>query len=100
MKKNESAAPMSQPCNVSDIPKTYTVACPSGKSTCTYSQAHRNVPQAEHTHVYDEYNVPQSARNFQDGEVDHFYPLCAGGSNDITNLWYQPATNDWNGKNM
>jgi hypothetical protein len=86
--------------SVSDLTKTYTVGCPSGKSTCTYSQAHRNVPLAEHTHVYDEYHVASSARNFQDGEVDHFYPLCAGGSNDITNLWYQPATNGWNGKNM
>ena len=34
------------------------------------------------------------------GEVDHFWPLCAGGSNDLKNLWYQPATNDWNGENL
>jgi hypothetical protein len=33
------------------------------------------------------------------GEIDHFFPLCAGGSDDITNLWFQPATNVWNGKN-
>ncbi|HEY6343214.1 MAG TPA: hypothetical protein VIY49_17090 [Bryobacteraceae bacterium] len=26
--------------------------------------------------------------------VDHFFPLCAGGSNDITNLWFQPEAND------
>ncbi|HEY7390291.1 MAG TPA: hypothetical protein VH640_17370 [Bryobacteraceae bacterium] len=33
------------------------------------------------------------------GEIDHFFPLCAGGSNDITNLWFQPENNVWNGKN-
>ena len=26
--------------------------------------------------------------------------LCNGGSNDIKNLWYQPAKNMWNGKNF
>jgi hypothetical protein len=26
--------------------------------------------------------------------------MCAGGSNDITNLWYQPAVNEWKGKNF
>jgi hypothetical protein len=26
--------------------------------------------------------------------------LCAGGSNDIENLWYQPAENRWKGKNF
>jgi hypothetical protein len=51
-------------------------------------------------HVYDEYNVSQSARNIQSGEIDHFYPLCAGGSNSIGNLWYQPAKNAWNGNNF
>lgn len=66
----------------------------------TYSQAHRNVPQAEHDQVYNEYNVPKDQRNAIGGEVDHFYPLCAGGSNDIANLWYQPATNQWNGKDF
>lgn len=84
----------------SDLTKRYTTGCPSGKKTCTYSQAHRNVPKNVHTKVYDEYNVPEGERNIQHGEVDHFYPLCAGGSNDITNLWYQPKDNEWNGQNF
>jgi hypothetical protein len=83
--------------------------CPSGTPAksiskkdgkCTYSVAHRDVGSAEHKQVYDEYKVPASARNAQNGEVDHFYPLCAGGSNDIGNLWYQPAQNPWNGANF
>src|SRR4051812_15113431 len=82
---------------VSDLTRKYTDNCPSGKSECTYSQDHRNVPKSVHTHVYDEYNVSQSKRNIQHGEVDHFYPLCAGGSNDLKNLWYQPADVKWNG---
>ena len=83
-----------------DLTKRYTENCPAHKTSCTYSQAHRDVPDSEHKSVYDEYSVPQLERNRKDGEVDHFYPLCAGGSNDIKNLWYQPATNLWNGKNF
>ena len=86
--------------NVSDLTKRYTTECPSGKTSCTYSQAHRNVPQSVHTQVYDEYNVPADDRDIKFGEVDHFYPLCAGGSNDIKNLWDQPAENEWNGQNF
>ena len=83
-----------------DLTRTYTDNCPAHKATCTYSQDHRNVSAAIHTKVYDEYSVAQSKRNGTSGEVDHFYPLCAGGSNDIKNLWYQPASNDWNGKHF
>lgn len=50
--------------------------------------------------MYNEYNVPAANRNIRDGEVDHLYPLCAGGSNDLANLWYQPADNEWNGENF
>jgi uncharacterized protein YraI len=86
--------------SVDDLTKVYTDNCPAPKTTCTYSQDHRNVPASVHTKVYDEYAVPQPKRNGTDGEVDHFYPLCAGGSNDISNLWYQPAVNPWNGKDF
>jgi hypothetical protein len=86
--------------NASDLIKRYTEGCPSGKKSCTYSEAHRNVPENVHTQVYDEYNVPEGERNIKYGEVDHFYPLCAGGSNDIKNLWDQPAQNEWNGQNF
>lgn len=85
---------------VEDLTKRYTENCPSGKTSCTYSQAHRNVPRSVHTQVYDEYSVPQAKRNIENGEVDHFQPLCAGGANELKNLWYQPETNDWNGKDF
>ena len=85
---------------LSDLSKRYTKGCPTGKTSCTYSQAHRNVPAGEHKQVYDDYKVPEEARNIKHGEVDHFYPLCAGGSNDIKNLWFQPVDNEWNGKNF
>jgi len=86
--------------NVDDLTRSYTENCPPRKTSCTYSQAHRSVPRSVHIKIYDEYNVPQDKRNIDNGEVDHFQPLCAGGSNDPTNLWYQPATNDWNGKDF
>jgi Bacterial SH3 domain len=72
--------------DVSDLTRRYTEGCPRGKKSCTYSQAHRKVPARVHKAVYDEYSVPADARNIQHGEVNHFYPLCAGGSNDIKNL--------------
>ncbi|WP_348269675.1 hypothetical protein P8936_15170 [Edaphobacter paludis] len=86
--------------SVDALTARYTSPCPAGKADCTYSQSHRDVPSAIHKQVYDEYNVPADQRNIQDGEVDHLYPMCAGGSNDINNLWYQPADNKWNGKNF
>jgi hypothetical protein len=86
--------------SVDELTKSYTEGCPASKAHCTYSQAHRNVPAPVHKHVYDEYNVPQARRNIKNGEVDHFYPLCAGGANDISNLWYEPAVNDWNGQDF
>jgi hypothetical protein len=86
--------------SVDDLTARYTSPCPKGKADCTYSQSHRNVSGPVHKQVYDEYNVPADQRNIQDGEVDHLYPMCAGGSNDITNLWYQPVDNKWKGKNF
>jgi len=83
--------------SVAALTATY-MDCPNRRRTCTYSRSHRDVPETVHTQVYDEYSVPQAARNFQSGEVDHLVPMCAGGSNDISNLWYQPAHNQWNGR--
>jgi hypothetical protein len=86
--------------DVAVLTATYTDHCPEMKTPCSYSGDHRNVPSVVRQRVYDEYNVPQSARNIRSGEVDHFYPLCAGGSNSIGNLWYQPSRNAWNGRNF
>jgi hypothetical protein len=33
-------------------------------------------------------------------EVDHFDPLCNGGSNEKENLWFQPIHAMWNGKDF
>jgi hypothetical protein len=85
---------------VDDLTKIYSDNCPGHKTSCTYSQDHRNVPRSVHTKVYDEYNVPEAKRNIENGEVDHFQPLCAGGSNEIKNLWYQPETNEWTGEDF
>ena len=62
----------------------------------TYSQAHRNVSAGEKQEVCKEYPKNCTAPK----EIDHFYPLCAGGSNDIKNLWAEPAVNPWNGKDF
>ncbi len=55
-----------------------------------YSSSVRNVPLVEKKQVYSEYLVqypqPQGAY-----EVDHFISLELGGSNDIKNLWLEPA---------
>jgi hypothetical protein len=76
------------------------VGCHKQAPPCTYSDSHRDVSAHLHKTIYDEYHVPQSQRNRQGGEVDHFYPLCAGGSNDARNLWFQPISNKWKGKNF
>ena len=85
--------------DVSDLTDRWE--CPQSvhKDDCTYSQAHRSVSAKTHNRVYDEYKIPPEQRNGKFGEVDHFDPLCNGGSNDLKNLWYQPAKNPWNGKN-
>lgn len=58
---------------------------------CTpgYSQSVRNVPQAEKNQVYAEYSISHHVSG--DYEVDHFVSLELGGSNDIANLWPEPA---------
>lgn len=77
--------------NTSDLTKTY-----NGQ---TYSQSHRDVTDAVKKKVYKEYGIsyPQQSGLY---EVDHFYPLCAGGSNDINNLWLEPANVMFNGINV
>ena len=60
---------------------------------CTpgYASGVRDVSTATKEQVYAEYGVsyPQSLGAY---EVDHFIPLEIGGSNDLTNLWPEPAT--------
>ncbi len=58
---------------------------------CTpgYSSSVRNVPQSEKDEVYAEYGITSHAPG--EYEVDHLVSLELGGSNDIANLWPQPA---------
>lgn len=73
--------------NTQDLLKLY-----SGQ---TYSQFHRNVPQSEKYVVLKEYGY--DIKNHIPLEIDHFYPLCAGGSNNIKNLWAEPESSTING---
>jgi hypothetical protein len=56
-----------------------------------YTSSVRDVSTATKEQVYAEYGVsyPQPSGAY---EVDHFIPLEIGGSNDIKNLWLEPAT--------
>ena len=55
-----------------------------------YSTAVRDVPISEKRQVYQEYGIkyPQPEGSY---ECDHFISLELGGSNDIKNLWPEPA---------
>ena len=54
-----------------------------------YSSKVRNVPDSEKNQVYAEYNI--ASHTAGEYEVDHLISLELGGSNDIANLWPEPA---------
>ncbi len=54
-----------------------------------YSKNVRNVPDSEKNDVYDEYGITHHSTG--EYEVDHLISLELGGSNDIANLWPEPA---------
>ncbi len=64
----------------------------TAKDVCVsgYSSSVRDVPIIVKRQVYEEYGVPypQPTGSY---ELDHFIPLELGGSNDIKNLWPEPA---------
>lgn len=61
-----------------------------------YTKGVRDVNQAEKNQVYEAYFHKKLIGHF-DGEFDHLWPLCLGGSNDPENLWPQSAeTGIWN----
>lgn len=49
---------------------------------------YRNVPDSEKQAVAKEYGIAFPSPGY---EYDHWYPLGAGGANDIKNLWPMPA---------
>ena len=54
-----------------------------------YSKNVRNVPDSEKNEVYAEYGITHHSAG--EYEVDHLISLELGGSNDIANLWPEPA---------
>ena len=63
---------------------TKAIVCVKG-----YSQSVRNVPASEKLAVYAAYSIASHASGQY--EVDHLISLELGGSNDIANLWPEPA---------
>lgn len=61
----------------------------------------RNVSGAEKLAVYRRYGMKgphdtiPGTDHQEPFEVDHRLPLCAGGANDITNLWIQASDGPW-----
>ena len=74
-------------CTPGDILPNATTqqVCTSG-----YASAERNVSQSLKRQVYAAYGIIN--RPPGQYEVDHLVNLSIGGSNDIANLWPQPAT--------
>lgn len=62
-----------------------TEICVSG-----YSKSVRNLPEKEWNQVFAEYGVTSHPTGAY--EVDHLISLELGGSNDIANLWPEPAS--------
>jgi hypothetical protein len=54
-----------------------------------YSKSVRNVPESKKKQVYNEYGI--ASHTAGEYEVDHLISLELGGSNDIANLWPEPA---------
>jgi len=48
----------------------------------------RNFSESKKATVARVYNVPKA--NWSEYEFDHLIPLCAGGSNDVRNVWPEP----------
>ncbi len=73
-------------CTPGDILPDATVS-----QICTpgYSSSVRNVPDSEKTQAYAEYGIASHSPG--EYEVDHLVSLELGGSNDISNLWPEPA---------
>lgn len=63
---------------------TIAEICVSG-----YSSTVRNVPDSLKNQVYTLYGITN--RSSGEYEIDHLISLQLGGSNDITNLWPEPA---------
>lgn len=89
-------APAAAHCHATGTPQLPDHACTPGAVETTdldvichqSTKERRNVSTAEKRQVFAEYGIPWEDR--ASFEVDHLTPLCAGGSNEIGNLWPQP----------
>ena len=45
----------------------------------------RNISYGEKVHISQNYHIDES--QWRNVEVDHLIPLCAGGANDVRNIW-------------
>jgi len=71
------------PGNVFSAVTTVQVCTPG------YTKTVRHVPQSVKDAVYAEYGIASHISGQY--QIDHFIPLELGGSNDISNLWPEPA---------
>jgi len=64
----------------------------TASQVCTpgYSKSVRNVPTSVKTQVYASYGILTHAPG--EYEIDHYIALELGGSNEVTNLWPEPAS--------
>ena len=70
-----------------DYIRTQHVGDPNGPDI--FAVCRRHVTKAMKKRVEQEYGItPDQAKGYV---IDHRIPLCAGGSNDIKNLWPQPV---------
>jgi hypothetical protein len=81
--------PTLTPGKVCDAPDAYRY--PEHIAYCNRDVSTSAKNDVIHTYdVRDGYTV--EAMNRQDFKIDHYIPLCMGGSNDATNLWPQHKT--------
>ena len=69
------------------------IACHSGAT----KESRGRLTHARRDEVLRRYGLPPGMH--PDYEIDHLIPLCAGGSDDASNLWPQPRStveNKWN----
>ena len=64
---------------------TATEICTPG-----YAGSVRNVPTSVKNQIYANYGIASHTPGQY--EIDHYIPLELGGSNDVTNLWPEPAS--------
>lgn len=63
-----------------------------------WTEAHRYVPAADRRAAWSAYGVPDSLRDGEHWELDHFVPLGLGGASDSTNVWPETRlrSDHWN----